>query len=290
MGPAMMDEYMKFSLEAALRFKLEGNWDAFSTNLLLVGSAGVITPCHFDEQQNLFAQLSGRKRVRLFPPEAWSRLYPFPLNHPCDRQTRVKLPSTPGSCDLEDERDQWRFPQFKNCDESNMEYFVDLEPGEVLYIPQYWFHQMEALTENTSLSWWFKHQSKHKTGPIDLSKVSRVAVRRNLERLIAQSVGEGLRARDFFLALASGRIPIPPATLDAAVPMEGVIAAPLATDTPKPLAHPLEVDVASAAAVQLSPNWIELAAQSVKIASMVLPPTEAAAFIQEIAAGRFAEL
>jgi hypoxia-inducible factor 1-alpha inhibitor (HIF hydroxylase) len=60
MGPAMMDEYMKFSLNAAVQFKLAGRWDAFSTNLLLVGPAGAITPAHFDEQENLFAQLNGQ--------------------------------------------------------------------------------------------------------------------------------------------------------------------------------------------------------------------------------------
>ena len=50
MGPSMMAEYTKFSLEAAVKFKLTGKWDQFSTNLLLVGKAGAVTPCHFDEQ------------------------------------------------------------------------------------------------------------------------------------------------------------------------------------------------------------------------------------------------
>lgn len=142
-----------------MTFKLAGGWDAFTTNLLLVGSPGVTTPCHFDEQQNLFAQLNGRKRVRLFPPAAWTRLYPYPLTHPCDRQARVVLPRTPGSCVLDSEEDREKFPAFSACTEHNQEYFVDLSAGEVLFVPQYWFHQMEALTENTSLSWYDMHMT-----------------------------------------------------------------------------------------------------------------------------------
>jgi hypoxia-inducible factor 1-alpha inhibitor (HIF hydroxylase) len=93
-------------------FKKAGQWDNLSNNLLLVGQRGAITPCHFDEQQNLFAQMYGTKRVRLFPPAAWPRLYTYPTWHPCDRQVQLTLPAIPGSNRLDREADNIRFPAF----------------------------------------------------------------------------------------------------------------------------------------------------------------------------------
>ena len=51
---------------------------------------GNVTPAHYDEQQNFFAQIKGYKRCILFPPDQFECLYPFPVHHPCDRQSQVK--------------------------------------------------------------------------------------------------------------------------------------------------------------------------------------------------------
>ena len=50
---------------------------------------GNITPVHYDEQENLFTQLSGYKRFILFSPDQFENLYPHPVAHPCDRQSQV---------------------------------------------------------------------------------------------------------------------------------------------------------------------------------------------------------
>lgn len=47
------------------------------------------TPCHYDEQENFFAQVQGFKRCILFPPSEFDCLYPYPVHHPHDRQSMV---------------------------------------------------------------------------------------------------------------------------------------------------------------------------------------------------------
>ena len=66
-------------------------WGPLTSNLLLVAQPGNITPCHYDEQENFFAQAKGYKRCILFPPSQFKCLYPFPFHHPCDRQSQVSL-------------------------------------------------------------------------------------------------------------------------------------------------------------------------------------------------------
>ena len=46
-----------------------------TSNLLLIGEDGCVTPCHYDEQENLFAQVQGHKRCVLFSPEHYNKLY-----------------------------------------------------------------------------------------------------------------------------------------------------------------------------------------------------------------------
>ena len=51
---------------------------------------GNITPAHYDEQENFFAQIQGYKRFILFHPDQFENLYPYPVHHPHDRQSQVK--------------------------------------------------------------------------------------------------------------------------------------------------------------------------------------------------------
>ena len=114
-----------------------------TTNMLLIGEHGNITPCHYDEQQNLFTQVQGRKRCVLFSPNAFRTLYTYPVGHPADRQSQVNLYSP----------DSALHPMFQHC----AGYEIVLHPGDVLYIPNMWFHHFENLTTPcTSINFWFK--------------------------------------------------------------------------------------------------------------------------------------
>ena len=67
------------------------NWGPLTSNLLLVSQPGNVTPLHYDEQENFFAQARGFKRCILFSPSQFKCFYPFPYHHPCDRQSQVSL-------------------------------------------------------------------------------------------------------------------------------------------------------------------------------------------------------
>lgn len=329
MGVKMIEEYSRFSLEAALKFKIAADWDAFSTNLLLCGSKGAVTPCHYDEQENLFAQLSGRKHVRLFSPDDWARLYPYPMGHPFDRQCRITLPAQVGAKVLDTPEDQERFPAF-SLGEGPTEMYADLGPGEMVYIPQYWFHQMEALEDNVSLSWWFKNQNRQKgKTDIDINTIALTAIRRNLEKMISDSIPQG-KVQDFFVAVAGGKLPIPSeeavnammkqaraAVQSTAAKAEesrtsstgGSSSSSVTSDgnkkiikdgdstltinsSPKRLLNPpmIKEDAESAANIDIPQSWSSVIAQSVYVASIVLQPGESIPFLKELASGRFHSL
>lgn len=88
-GPRIYQDFREFRWDWINEKKRRLNWGNLTNNLLLVGQPGNITPVHYDEQENLFAQVHGYKRVMLFHPKFFQCLYPYPVHHPCDRQSQV---------------------------------------------------------------------------------------------------------------------------------------------------------------------------------------------------------
>ena len=58
-------------------------------SLLWLSHAGVVSQIHYDQTENLFVQLAGRKRLLLLPPSSWPQVHPFPSLHPSYRQGQV---------------------------------------------------------------------------------------------------------------------------------------------------------------------------------------------------------
>ena len=100
------------------------------------GCRGSTTPLHYDIDCGdvLHTVVRGRRRVRLFSPEASAALY----RHPCTVRSYVDL----------DSPDLKSFPAL-----SRVEGFeVVLEPGQTLYMPSGWWHEFHYLEAGVGVS------------------------------------------------------------------------------------------------------------------------------------------
>jgi len=101
---------------------------------------------HFDMSNNLACCLVGRRRFTLFPPAQVGNLYPGPLEPtPGGQIVSLVDPSAP---DLD------RFPNYAAAAEAGE--IADLEPGDVLFYPALWWHNVEALDGfNAMVNYWW---------------------------------------------------------------------------------------------------------------------------------------
>jgi hypothetical protein len=104
-----------------------------------LGPAGTVTPLHCDYDDNIFAQIWGRKRIILSPPHHEEFLYPKEAN-----AILFGSPFDPEAPDFE------RFPLARQA--TMIECIV--EPGDMLYVPAGWYHQVRALTFSLSSNRW----------------------------------------------------------------------------------------------------------------------------------------
>ena len=105
-----------------------------------------IAATHYDLSNNLAVCLVGRRRFTLFPPDQVANLYPGPLD------------PTPGGqvVSMVDLRtpDLDRYPRFAEAlDHAQV---AELEPGDVLFYPALWWHNVEALGRfNVMINYWW---------------------------------------------------------------------------------------------------------------------------------------
>jgi len=156
--------------------------DKTITNVWM-GSKGSTAALHHDPFDNFFVQIYGRKKFTLFSPDLHHSFYVYPKTHPASRQAQVNI----------DEPDERRFPKLSgiianniddddhssssaNSDEKGslahgnrgvtvnektvrgaLESGIEIvvKPGDVLYLPPFWFHQVEALDTAISVNTWF---------------------------------------------------------------------------------------------------------------------------------------
>ncbi|CAH1398166.1 unnamed protein product [Nezara viridula] len=126
--------------------KMDINWKDFGHpeitakgSTLWIGTKGAHTPCHVDTYGcNLVAQLYGKKRWFLFPPSETNNLKPTRVPY----EESSVYSQINFSCGCSD------FSAIANI------YMVDLEPGDVLFVPFHWWHYVENLSSAISVNTW----------------------------------------------------------------------------------------------------------------------------------------
>jgi hypothetical protein len=108
---------------------------------------GVTAPTHYDMEDGVACVAAGRKRFTFFPPEQIANLYVGPLDFAHGGlPTSMVLLSAP---DFE------RYPRFK--DALAAAEVAELEPGDAVFIPNMWWHNVDSLDPVNLLVnyWWF---------------------------------------------------------------------------------------------------------------------------------------
>ncbi|HEX5341119.1 MAG TPA: cupin-like domain-containing protein [Duganella sp.] len=104
-----------------------------------IGPAGTVTPLHCDYDDNIFAQIWGTKRIFLAPPHHDAFLYPKEAN-----AILFGSPFDPEAPDYE------RYPLARQANLVE----VIVQPGDMLYVPAGWYHQVRALSFSLSSNRW----------------------------------------------------------------------------------------------------------------------------------------
>lgn len=112
---------------------------------------------HFDLPDNIACVVAGRRRFTLFPPEAVGDLYVGPLDlTPAGQAISLVDMAAP---------DFARFPRFAHA--LTLAQVAELGPGDAVFIPSLWWHQVEALEPfNVLVNYWWRQSPAHMDSPM----------------------------------------------------------------------------------------------------------------------------
>jgi hypothetical protein len=101
---------------------------------------------HFDAVDNVACVVAGARRFTLFPPEAIGGLYVGPIDNTMAGQPVSLAASSP--------QDDHKYPLFREIREQALS--AELKPGDGIYIPKLWWHQIESTASFNGLVnyWW----------------------------------------------------------------------------------------------------------------------------------------
>jgi len=102
--------------------------------------------CHSDVFENVTCVAAARRRFTLFPPDAIGDLYVGPIDR--------TMAGQPVALAVGSDRNRAAYPRFERA--RGRALVAELGPGDALYVPKLWWHQVEA-TERINLLvnfWW----------------------------------------------------------------------------------------------------------------------------------------
>ncbi len=121
-----------------------------------IGDSRAISSLHKDPYENIYGCVSGRKEFILFPPTDLPFLYrqKYQVGQ-FDENMNVKklldFPETPWIPIRPDNPDYSQYPLFKHATPLK----VVLYPGDLLYLPSLWFHQVSQSDNTIAVNFWY---------------------------------------------------------------------------------------------------------------------------------------
>jgi hypothetical protein len=120
-----------------------------------------VAATHFDVPDNLACNVIGQRTFTLFPPEQINNLYIGPMHlTPAGQQVSLVDLSQPNFA---------QFPKFAEAIKHGFQ--VKLSPGDALFIPSMWWHNVEAHDDiNLLINYWWSSQPAYASAPMDALK------------------------------------------------------------------------------------------------------------------------
>jgi len=131
-----------------------------------IGNASLVS-CHNDNFDNIACVIAGRRRFTLYPPDAIGDLYIGPVDYTMSgRPISFAAGSDPGDP---------RYPRFAAAAARAM--VADLLPGDALYLPKLWWHQVEATEPfNLLVNYWWDASSIGPDAPYTTMLLAMIAI------------------------------------------------------------------------------------------------------------------
>jgi len=162
MGSLPIDQYLPgFSTENALPMLAPQ-----VRPRIWLGSASNVS-CHYDTYDNLACVVAGRRRFTLYPPDAIGDLYVGPIDYTMAGQpVGLAAGAAPGDS---------QYPRFEKARARALT--ADLGPGDALYVPKLWWHQVEATEPvNVLVNYWWDGFSAGPDAPFTTMMLAMIAI------------------------------------------------------------------------------------------------------------------
>lgn len=135
------------------------------TPRIWIGNASFVS-CHYDALDNIACAVLGRRRFTLYPPDAIGDLYVGPLDHTMAGQPVSLAAGAP---------DDPRYPRFAAARARAS--VAELEPGDALYLPKLWWHQVEATEPvNLLVNYWWDEFSAGPDAPLVMMLLAMIGI------------------------------------------------------------------------------------------------------------------
>ncbi|XP_078175408.1 2-oxoglutarate (2OG) and Fe(II)-dependent oxygenase superfamily protein isoform X2 [Carex rostrata] len=134
---------------------------------------------HYDPRHNILCVVAGQKEVTLWPPSACRFLYPMPIYGEASNHSAVSLENPDLSV----------HPRAKHMKKYSAK--VILNPGDALFIPEGWFHQVDSSDLTIAVNfWWVSSIVSDMVEHMDAYYLRRI-----LNRLVSKEMGRMMPKR-----------------------------------------------------------------------------------------------